>query len=421
LVGSEHNDKKDGDDVAMFSALRFRDFRFVLLTLVLSQAGYWGCNIAFQSVLSEVDGTPATMGALFFCLLVPYTLFSLPAGALADAFDRRRLQIGVLVAVSVLAGVCAATSAAKVVDVPVLLVLAFLAGTGISFLSPVTQALVANTVPAEALGNAVPLQAAGLNLARSIGPAVAGLILVAWGTLGTFVMYAMLSLAAVAAAVAIRTRRVPPVAPVVRESLGAQVRAGIQHARDRPPAALCLTIVGVNAFFGCAFTTQLAVRAASTSDRPDAVFPMLVALTGVGSLLGVLVVARLSERVATVWHAAVILGLLAGSTALLGTASTVPVLAGAALLCGAFSIGTMVTLQTVIQRVVDDAQRGRAMSLYFLGWGGMPFGALLLGGLSTWFGSATAFLLYAAACLAVAGTVLVRLRRRGGGDSLPVT
>jgi predicted MFS family arabinose efflux permease len=244
---------------------------------------------------------------------------------------------------------------------------------------------------------------------------------VAWGTLGTFVMYATLSLAAAAAAVAIRTRRVPPATPVVRESLTAQVRAGIRHARDRPPAALCLTIVGINAFFGCAFTTQLAVRAASTSDRPDTVFPMLVALTGVGSLLGVLVVARLSERVATVWHAAVILGLLAGSTALLGTAPTVPVLAGAALLCGAFSIGTMVTLQTVIQRVVDDAQRGRAMSLYFLGWGGMPFGALLLGGLSTWFGSATAFLLYAAACLAVATTVLVRLRRRGDSDSLPAT
>lgn len=405
--------------MGMFSALRFRDFRFVLLTLVLSQGGYWGCNIAFQSVLTEVDDTPATMGALFFCLLVPYTLFSIPAGVLADAFDRRRLQIGVLLAVSVLAGICAATAAAKIADLPVLLGLAFLAGTGISFLSPVTQALVANTVPAEALGTAVPLQAAGLNLARSIGPAVAGLILVAWGALGTFMMYATLSLAAVAAAFAIRTRRVPPAVPVVRESLTAQVSAGIRHALQRPPAALCLTIVGVNAFFGCAFTTQLAVRAASTSDHPDKVFPMLVALTGLGSLVGVLVVARLSRRIATVRHAAVILALLAVSTALLGTAPTVPLLAGAALLCGAFSIGTMVTLQTIIQRVVDDAQRGRVMSLYFLGWGGMPFGALLLGGLSTWFGSATAFLLYAAACLAMATTVLVRLRRRGDIDPLP--
>ncbi|MDT0527926.1 MFS transporter [Micromonospora sp. DSM 115977] len=404
----------------MFSALRFRDFRFVLLTLVLSQAGYWGCNIAFQSVLTEVDGTPATMGALFFCLLVPFTLFSIPAGVLADAFDRRRLQIGVLLATSALAGVCAATVAARVVDLPVLLVLAFLAGTGISFLSPVTQALVANTVPAEALGNAVPIQAAGLNLARSIGPAVAGLILVAWGPLGTFVMYATLSLAAVAAAVAVRTRRVPPVTPVVRESLAVQVRAGIRHARERPPAALCLVIVGVNAFFGCTFTTQLAIRATSTSDHPDTVFPILVALTGLGSFLGVLVVARLSGRVATVWHAAATLGLLAMSTALLGAATTVPVLAGAALLCGSFSIGAMVILQTVVQRVVDDAQRGRAMSLYFLGWGGMPFGALLLGGLSTWFGSATAFLLYAAACLATAITVIVRLRR-GGTAPLPAT
>jgi MFS family permease len=404
----------------MFSALRFRDFRFVLLTLVLSQAGYWGCNIAFQSVLTEVDGTPATMGALFFCLLVPFTLFSIPAGLLADAVDRRRLQIGVLLATSALAGVCAATVAARIVHLPVLLVLAFLAGTGISFLSPVTQALVANTVPAEALGTAVPMQAAGLNLARSIGPAVAGLILVAWGPLGTFVMYATLSLAAVAAALAIRTRRVPPVTPVARESLTAQVRAGLRHARERPPAALCLVIVGVNAFFGCAFTSQLAVRAASTSAHPDTVFPMLVALTGVGSLLGVLVVARLSARVGTVWHATVILGLLSGGNALFGTATTVPVLAGAALLCGTFSIGAMVILQTVIQQVVDDAQRGRAMSLYFLGWGGMPFGALLLGGLSTWFGSAIAFGLYAAAGLVVAAVVLVRLRR-GGGDPLPAT
>ena len=234
-------------------------------------------------------------------------------------------------------------------------------------------------------------------------------------------MYATLSLASVAAAFAIRTRRVPPKVPVVRESVIAQVRTGFRHALQRPPAALCLTVVGVNAFFGCAFTTQLAVRATSTSDHPDTVFPMLVALTGLGSLTGVLVVARLSRRIATVRHAAVILVLLAASTALLGTAPTVPVLAAAALLCGAFSIGAMVTLQTIIQRVVDDAQRGRVMSLYFLGWGGMPFGALLLGGLSTWFGSATAFALYAAACLAMAITVLVWLRRRGDGHPLPAT
>jgi predicted MFS family arabinose efflux permease len=232
-------------------------------------------------------------------------------------------------------------------------------------------------------------------------------------------MYAMLSLAAVAAAFAVRTRRVPPVTPVVRESLAEQVRAGIRHARERPPAVLCLAIVGVNAFFGCVFTTQLAVRAASTSDHPDTVFPVLVALTGLGSLLGVLVVARLSGRVATVRHAAVALGLLGVSNALLGAATTVPVLAAAALLCGSFSLGAMVILQMVVQRVVDDAQRGRVMSLYFLGWGGMPFGALLLGGLSTWFGSAIAFLLNAVACLAMATTVLLRLRRRPGTDPLP--
>ncbi len=407
-------------DVKMFSALQFRDFRFVLLTLVLSQAGYWGCNIAFQSVLIESDATPATMGALFFCLLVPFTLFSIPAGVLADAVDRRRLQIGVLLATTVLAGVCAATIAARIVALPVMLTLAFLAGTGISFLSPVTQALVANTVPAEALGHAVPIQAAGLNLARSIGPAVAGLILVAWGPLGTFVMYATLTLAAAAAAIAVRTRRVRPAVRAARESLVAQVRAGIRHARERPPAALCLVIVAVNAFFGCAFTTQLPVRAAATTDNPDPVFPMLVALTGLGSLLGILVVARLSERIATVWHAAVTLVLLGLSNALLGAATTVPVLAAAALLCGTFSIGAMVTLQTVVQKVVDDAQRGRVMSLYFLGWGGMPFGALLLGGLSTWLGSTTAFLLYAAACLATAATVLLWLRR-GRADPLPAT
>lgn len=406
----------------MFSAMAHRDFRFVVWTLMLSQGGYWGCNIAFQSALHDLGGTPATMGALFFFLLLPFTLFSIPAGVLADAFDRRRLQIGVLVAISLLAGVCAAAMAAGVVNLPVLLVLAFLAGTGISLLSPVTQALVANTVPPEALASAVPLQAAALNLARSIGPAVAGVILVAWGPLGTFVMYAVLSLGAVGTAFMVRTRRAPRVVPLVRESVLSQVRGGIRHARERPPAALCLLVVGVNAFFGCAFTSQLTVRASATSDHPDSVFPVLVALTGFGSFLGVMLVARLGVRVCSVRHAAWVLALLGLSTALLGAAPTVPVLGAAALLCGAFSIGTMVILQTVMQQVVDDAQRGRVMSLYFLGWGGMPFGALLLGGLTTWFGSATAFGLYAAACLLTVGVVLLRLRRPSGGATpLPAT
>lgn len=400
----------------MFSALRYRDFRFALMTLILSQAGYWGCNIAFQSVVSDLDGTPATMGVLFFCLLVPFTLFSIPAGVLADAYDRQRLQIAILLVISVLAAACMTAIATRTTDLPVLFALAFLAGTGISFLSPVTQALVANTVPVGVLGSAVPLQAAGLNLARSIGPAVAGVILVLWGPIGPFGMYAALTLTAAGTAFAVRTRSAPGLgATRPRDGVLAQVSAGIRHARERPPAGLCLTLVGISAFFGCAFTTQLAILTAGVSPDPEAVFPTLIALTGVGSFLGVLIVARLGTRVLTIGHAAAALGILGACNALLGASPNVPILGAASLLCGAFSIGMMVILQTVLQRVIDDAQRGRVMSLYFLSWGAMPFGALLLGALSTRAGSTTAFSLYAGACLVGGVAVLWRLRRRPTG------
>ncbi len=288
----------------------------------LQQAGYWFSSIAFQWLVARASGNDAlTLSLLYFCLLLPMLLVSLPAGALADSHDRRGI---VLVAQSCVLVISSTTTALVLLGrapVLVLMLCGFAVGSAHSLAQPALQALVANAVPVEDLRSAVVLQSIAMNLARISGPALAGPLILAWGRSIRSSRTARsdcspLTIMSTAKAV------IPPTAhrTTARQRLVSQIGSGLRHARQRQPAATALAIVSVTSLYGISYLAQLPAVAALVSDR-ESTFLILTCTGGVGSLVGVLYVALRPTATPSVTRPAVMLIMLGLVVAGLGPVS----------------------------------------------------------------------------------------------------
>ena len=301
--------------------------------------------------------------------------------------------------------------------VPVVMPLAFLAGTVIVFVSTSSHALTANVVPLEDLSSAVPLQAAGINIARITGPALAGPVILLGGPTGAFGLYAAFAILAVlltAGIVASGNVTRSPTEPVFRRLI-----AGFRHARERRPAVPALLIVAATSIFGSSYLGQIPVLAAQVSSDSDRAYLILMTLSGLGALVGVLLVARRGLQM-TLVPALAQLVVLATVVALIGFTTSFPLMAGLIVLGGGLTFSIMNSINSLLQHLVDDEQRGRVLSLYFIGWGGLlPLGGLALGALVRLLGVAGAFVLYGGLAAVSAVGIFALLRRPvpGGLDS----
>src|SRR5690606_1152501 len=182
----------------MFRAFRHPPFRSLWTVVILCQLGFWFSSVSFQWVVAHRTGNdPLALGVLYFFTLAPFLLLSLPAGVMVDSRDRRRVLTTAQIFAAALAVTAAMLAAFGDLLVPVVMPLAFLAGTVIVFVSTSSHALTANVVPLEDLSSAVPLQAAGINIARITGPALAGPVILLGGPTGAFGLYAAFAILAV--------------------------------------------------------------------------------------------------------------------------------------------------------------------------------------------------------------------------------
>jgi len=222
-----------------------------------------------------------------------------------------------------------------------------------------------------------------------------------------------------AAAVARRLLALVPPTPrraAARETVWRQLATGIAHVRQRPPALAALCLVAATSIFGSAYQAQLPLLAARVADDGEAAFATLATLTGVGAMLGGLTVAWRGARRGP--HTSLAgpvaqLVLLGAVVAALGVVPSFPVLAALVVLGSGLTLSIMSSLNTVLQYVIDDAHRGRVLSVYFICWGGLlPFGGLGLGGVVQLLGVRWAFVGYGALAGLCALSVGLRVRRR---------
>lgn len=382
-----------------FRAFDHPGFRLLFVATALGDAGFWISYISLQWLMARrTDASPGWLGLLFFCNFIPMLVFAPVAGVVADRVDRRGVLVASRAVLALLAAALAVVAATGVSHPGVILAFGASFGAIFAFMAPAGQAVLANAVPRDDLTSAVSVQAAGTNLTRVAGPALAAPILTAWGAGASFALYAAVNIV-----MALALRRVPlaPRQPAADDvPLLTQIREGVLHARERWPAGLALVAMAVFSVFGSSHASMYPVIARKVLNRGGSAFTAFVIMSGAGAVLGTLLI-TLRRRAPTLATAA--FQLMGFSLALVAFSISRSWAASVAIAAaiGFFAFGFATELNIVLQHAVDENKRGRVMSLYTLTWAGVvPFGGLILGALAGSIGAPTAIGVGAVVCLA---------------------
>jgi MFS family permease len=378
------------------SLRRHRNYRLYFSGQVVSVSGTWMQNIALAWLVIELSHSPIAVGALAFCRFVPFTVFGLFSGVVADRVDDRRLVITTQTVQMILSALLAALAMTGTAILPVVYVLAVLLGIAQVFDSPGRQALTYQMVGRDELPNAIALNSSLFNMSRVVGPALAGVVIAAAGPGVCFILNAVSFLAVLAGLLAMRTGELHPVErhkelPTVFRG----TREGLAYVLRSHDVTLVLVIVTVMSTVGFNFNVVLPLLASNTLHAGPRAFGLLSACFGAGALAGALVSATIGRPS---WRA-LLAGLCGFSGTMLALAPLHATWDCAILL---FFLGGSFTLLTananaLVQLDVPSHLRGRVVGLYLFAFAGLaPVGGLVAGWLVTTGGTALAF--------AVAGT-----------------
>jgi MFS family permease len=375
--------------------LRIAAFRSLWIALLASNIGTWMQTVGAQWLLVEQSGTDTLVAVVQTASTLPIVLLALPSGALADTFDRRRLLIavqGFLVAVGALLTVL---TLAQRMPPTLLLTLTFALGAGQALTAPAWQALIPDLVPRPQLASASALGAISMNLARAVGPAVAGLLI---ARTGVGVVFALNTFSfAVFALVLWRWRPRASGVDAVPERFAAAVRAGSRYVRHSPVVRRILLRAAVFLVPGSALWALLPLVASRRLGLGSSGYGVLLGAVGVGAVAGALLLPRLRAR----WSVNRLL-LVAGIgftavLAVLGLARSEAVVVAALLPAGVAWVMVLSSVNAAMQLFLPGWVRARGLAVYLMVFAGaQAAGALAWGALSDVFGLVTAHLLAAA-------------------------
>ncbi|WGL53181.1 MFS transporter [Nocardioides sp. BP30] len=405
-----------------FRALRNPNYRLYLVGSVVSNTGTWLQRTAQDwLVLKPLHGGGTDLGVVTALQFLPVLLLTPYAGVVADRFPKRRmLQLTQLsmAAASLLLGVLALSGAAQIWMV---YVLSFVFGVGAAFDVPARQSFVSEMVGPDDLTNAVGLNSAAFNTARIVGPALAGLLIAAFGGGATATGIVILLNAVSYLAVIVQLERMNTallrIVPSRVRGRGA-LMDGVRYVRTQPTMLFVLVLVFFAGTFGMNFQLTSSLMATQVFGKGAGEFGLLGSTLAIGSLAGALLAAR---------RTTIPLRLLAFAATGFGVAEIVagslPSYVAFAIFSPVIGFCTITLLNSsnaTIQVTSDPAMRGRSMALYMtVVQGGTPIGAPLIG----WVGQACGarWTLWVGGSMVLLGVVLaiaLLARLRGGLSSV---
>ena len=387
----------------MFSALHYRDFRLLWTGAFISTTGTWMQTVAQSWIVLAMTGSAFLLGFDAFLATLPMILFSLLGGVAADRVDRRKLLLMSQYLQLTFAFTMAGLIWFERIEVWHIFLLSFLTGTAQSFGGPAFQSLMPTLVKRADVPNAVAMNSIQFNLARVIGPVLAGGALAAFGAAACFGLNGLSFVAVIIVLWMIRSPFTPE--KNVSASVMGDIRAGLRFMRERRALMHLSLFAFIGTFFGVPLVTLLPVVATKLLGVGATGYSWILAAYGAGSVGGAFFVAAAGHserkgRVAIVSQLVFSLCLFAFTfSRSLWLSMALIFVAGAALISMIAMVSSLVQLATV------DAMRGRVMSIFLLAFrGGMPLGNLTAGFLAERF-SVTAALATNALCLAAAGTL----------------
>lgn len=396
------------DPVGAFAPLAVPAYRRVWSAAMVSNVGTFLQLTAAPWLMNELTGSPLLVALVTTALTLPRLLFTVPAGVLSDAFDRRTLMVtGQMISATAVA-VMAVMAFTETITPEWLLGLSFVLGTGTAINLPAFQTLVPDLVDTRLRAQAITLNSAAFNVARAVGPSLGGLLVAAGLTAGAFAVNAVSFLAVVGVLLSFPRQRV---AGDSGRHMWRAAATGVRYARFTQPIRVLLAIAAGFAVTAMSVQALLPNVASDDLGLGATGFGMLYAAFGTGALLAALTRER-ARAVLGRWMlpGAIVAFGVAGVAFGLSPWSVVSALALAT--AGVAWVWTLTTLNATIQTLAPRWVRGRVVSLYLLAIGLQPIGAVVSGTLAEGVGAGRAVAITCAAT-AVLGLVASRL-------SLPV-
>jgi predicted MFS family arabinose efflux permease len=397
-----------------FHAFTYRDYRLLWAGAFTSSVGTWMQEVAQNWLILTMTGSAFLLGLDAFLGDAPFLAFSLFGGVLADRVDRRRILLGSQLVQLTSAFLLAGLIWGHAVQVWIILTLSFVVGFAQSFGGPAYQALIPTLVDKKDIGNAITLNSIQFNLARVIGPVLAGIAFYKLGAAACFGLNGLSFLAVIVALLALKRGALdlPPGKPEpFRESL----KAGLRAVRDAKPLRGLIALSFVGSFCAMPLVTFLPVFAREIFHRDAKGYSVLLAAFGIGAVAGAIGIAGFVQRVRRKGILAVAMQMTFGALTVGFALSRLPALSYALLLlAGAALMIVFAMFMTLVQSNVEDRLRGRVVSVYSLAFrGAMPLGNLAAGVLASFLGAPHVLILDGTVLIAVGSFVLLRHARSG--------
>jgi predicted MFS family arabinose efflux permease len=398
--------------------LRRRGFRAAWTALAGSQIVIWMNTVGAVTVIAALSDSPTLIALVQTANSVPAVLLAVVMGSVADIVDRRRFAIASQVWMLISAAVLAALTLGEVITAGLALGLTFALGAGMASTFVIYQALTQDFVPRSELPAAVALNSVAINLARAIGPALAGVIIAALSAGALFAVEASL-LVLIVGLVVLRVRPPGP-ARASGERLAPAVRAGIRYVRFSPPVRTVLMRGAAFSVSASALWALLPVAALGRLGLSERSFGLLMGCVGTGALLGATVLPRLRRRFAFDRMIAVASLGLAGGLVALAYIPWAELVAVALVLTGACWLTVLSSLNTSAQRVAPGWVRARTLASFQLVMQGcLALGSLVWGLVTAAAGVETALSIAAAGL--VGGVALARRWPLAGSERSDLT
>lgn len=379
-------------------------YRMLWLAQLVSAVGGWMQTVGAQWMLVKEPGAATWVSFVQAASLLPVLFVSLPAGVLADVVDRRRLLIGVQSTMTVLAAALAALTAAGRTTPELLIALTFLLGCGQAVGNPAWQAIQPELVPREQIPAAAALGSLSVNVARAVGPALAGALLSFTGTWVLFAINAASFTAVVLALVAWRRR--PTGQAGNAEAARPALYAGARYVRHAPGVRRILLRAALFVVPASALWALLPVVASGRLGLGSGGYGLLLAALGAGAVMGALGMSRLRRRL-TADQLILVSSLVFAAGTLVTALATSPALVIVLMVpTGAGWLVVLSTLNTSMQLSLPSWVRARGLAVYLVVFlGGQGVGSLLWGLLARPLGNVGALSLAAGLLLLSAVTL----------------
>lgn len=403
----------------LLRAIRHRNFALFASGQACALTGYWMQSIAQSWLLYRLTGSATLLGVLGFASSVPVLLLAPFAGLWSDRVNLHRAMFATQVLEMLQAITLAALAVAGIIAPWHIITLAMILGVLVAVELPLRHAYLIELVDGkEDLPNAVALTSLIANTGRLIGPAVAGIVIAGHGEAVCFVINALTYLAVLVSFLMIRVKASPRAAgnaPVLQG-----LSEGFAYAWGSVPIRLLLIVLAIVGLLATPYMTLMPVLVREVYGGGARVMGFLVGAAGVGAVCGTLFLAS-RPNVRGLVRVIACASVAAGTAlALLSWAGGIYVAIALLAIVGFGILVTSVSVNMILQTIVDDDKRGRVMSLYTAAFIGMsPLGAIAAGALADRIGIA-ATLTAGGICCALAGLYLAHKRAEIRTHMLPI-